>query len=105
MNNIGGVCNSNRCNTSSEAASSLVDYYKKFVYVRDGLTNTEPDFTARGIPWALIGDSALMEFSVKRDGNYLIIVNNLNEADQSQVRKGAYRLLVTDYSADPPPDD
>ena len=102
VNNIGGVCNSSGCNTSSEPASSLVDYYKRFVYDRN--TN-ESDFTARGIPWALIGDSALVEFSVKTDGDYLITVNNLNEADQSQVRKGAYRLLVTDYSADPPPDD
>ena len=102
VNNIGGVCSSSGCFTSSTPNNTILDHYERFVYDR---STTEQEFTIRGIPWAMATDSALAEFSVKTDGEYLIVVNNLNEADPSMVRRGAYRLRVTDYSSDPPPTD
>ncbi len=105
VNNIGGVCRAggSGCFTSSETADSIVDYYRNFVWVGRGAVENE--MSERGVPWAVANDSALVEFSVKTDGEYIIVVNNLNEADSSTIRRGAYRLRVTDYSADPPPTD
>ena len=101
VNNIGGVCRSGGCYRSSTTADSIVDYYREFV--RTG--SDEAEMSERGIPWAVANDSALVEFSVRTDGEYIIVVNNLNEADGSPVRRGAYRLRVSDWSADPPPTD
>ena len=50
-------------------------------------------------------DSSLVEFSVKTDGEYLIRVVNYDETDGSPVKRGAYRLRISDWSADPPPTD
>ena len=105
VNNIGGVCRAGGfgCFTSSETADSIVDYYRNFVWVGRGAVENE--MSERGVPWAVANDSALVEFSVRTDGEYIITVNNLNEADGDKVRRGGYRLRVTDYSADPPPTD
>ena len=105
VHNINGVCRSggSGCFTSSETANSIVDYYREFVWV--GHTAIENEMSERGVPWALGRDSKLVEFSVRTDGEYIIVVNNQDEADEAMVRRGAYRLRVTDYSADPPPDD
>ena len=101
VNNIDGVCNSRGCFTSTETDGSILDYFHKFP--RDG--SEEDEASKRGLPWAVARDSALVEFSVKTDGEYLIRVVNYDETDGSPVKKGAYRLRISDWSADPPPTD
>ena len=101
VNNIDGVCNSRGCFTSTETDGSILDYFHKFPRDR----SEEDEASKRGLPWAVAGDSSLVEFSVKTDGEYLIRVVNYDETDGSPVKKGAYRLRISDWSADPPPTD
>ena len=80
---IGGVCGTNGCYRSTGASNSVLDYYQES---RD--------------PLALH-----VEFSVKTDGEYLIPVNNLWKGEEPDVRRGAYRLIISDHGPDPPLED
>ena len=47
----------------------------------------------------------MVEFSPKADGEYIIIVSNVDHRRSPPVTKGGYRLKVVDYGPDVDPPD
>ena len=123
VNHIEAVCQRSSCSaaryteflkpiedrTESETVvPSFLDHYVEIPFNVFG-TSTQNDneeiYSARGVPWTVGWDSDMVEFSPKADGEYIIIVSNVDHRRSPPVTKGGYRLKVVDYGPDVDPPD